>query len=412
LKTDIAVIGGGAAGLMAALFAARAGKRTLLIERTSDGGRKILISGGGRCNVLPSRFDPSQYFTDSSPNILRNILRSWPDRAQRSFFEDDLGFVLELEEETGKLFPVTHRARDVRDRLVAAVIEAGAEIMFDATVKSVEPSWTVRLGDGRAVEAASVIVATGGLSVPKTGSDGIGLRIARELGHTVRETYAALTPLTSTPAVFGSLAGVSFPVTLIAAQPSRKPLRTHGGFLFTHSGYSGPSVLDVSHVAVRALERGMAQPIFVQWTRQTEAEWDARLRTGNAMVGNVLRGEVPERLLDRLMSDAGVLPTQKIPQLPREKRLALVRALAAFELPYNGHEGYKKAEVTGGGVALEEIDARTMQSRLHPGLFFCGEVLDAFGPIGGYNFAWAWATGRLAGNGAAAEAPSDASVRE
>lgn len=414
MTSDTVVIGGGAAGFMAALFAARssAAPGVVLLERTSDGGRKILISGGGRCNVLPSKFDPSQYHTSSSNNILRNILRSWPDNAQRRFFEDDLGIELKLEDDTGKLFPVSDRARDVRDTLVRAVREAGAEILFDTTVKSVERSdgsWNVILTSGEIIRARNVIIATGGLSVPKTGSDGIGLRIARNLGHTVHETFAALTPLTLDPPAYADLAGVSFPVTIsvpaAAASPDalkgRKAYSTHGGFLFTHSGYSGPSVLDVSHYAVRALEAGNHQPLFVQWTDKNEAQWDEALRTGNGTVANVLRRELPERLLNRLLREADVTGAVYIAQLRREQRQRLVELLARFPLPYNAHEGYRKAEVTGGGVALEEIDPRTMESRLHPGLYFCGEVLDAFGPIGGYNFAWAWATGRLAGTATA-----------
>jgi predicted Rossmann fold flavoprotein len=396
---------------MAALFAARGSAgaahggesgRVVLLERTADGGRKILISGGGRCNVLPSKFDPSQYFTSSSPNILRNILRSWPDHAQRAFFEEDLGIELKLEEESGKLFPVSDRARDVRDTLVRAVRDAGAEILFDTTVKSEEQgadgSWSVVLGSGESLAARNVIIATGGLSVPKTGSDGIGLRIARSLGHTIHETFAALTPLTLEPPAYAELAGVSFPVTItVPSAPGRKAYTTRGGFLFTHTGYSGPSILDVSHHAVRALEAGGHQPLHVQWTDRNEAQWDEALRTGNGTVANVLRRELPERLLNRLLREADVTGAIYIAHLRREQRQRLVELLARFTLPYNGHEGYRKAEVTGGGVALEEIDARSMQSRLHPGLYFCGEVLDAFGPIGGYNFAWAWATGRLAG---------------
>jgi predicted Rossmann fold flavoprotein len=417
VKTDIAIIGGGAAGFMAAIFAARGASaaprpaKVVLLERTTDGGRKILISGGGRCNVLPSRFDPSQYFTDSSPNILRNILRSWPDRAQRDFFENDLGLRLELEDETGKLFPASHRARDVRDALVRAARDAGAEIRFDCTVRAVEGAangWTVVTSDGT-IEARNVIIAAGGLSVPKTGSDGIGFRIARALGHTVHETYAALTPLVCATSEMNGLAGVSFPVTL-RVPGQRKTTSVRGGFLFTHNGYSGPSVLDVSHYAVRALEHGAQQPIHAQWTERSRDEIDQLLRRGNATVFNTLHGVVPERLLTRLLALCDVAPSRIIPQLRRDERARLVDALTDFALPYTGHEGYRKAEVTGGGVALDEIDARTMQSRLHSGLYFCGEVLDAFGPIGGYNFAWAWATGRLAGMAAAAAAASAASA--
>ncbi|MGH7507239.1 MAG: NAD(P)/FAD-dependent oxidoreductase, partial [Longimicrobiales bacterium] len=199
----IVVIGAGAAGTMAALFAADAGGAVLLLETTRDGGRKILISGGGRCNVLPSRAQPSQFTTASSPNTLRRMLRSWPFDEQRRFFEDTLGIALALEPETGKLFPVSNRARAVRDTLYAAVRDRGARIRFESRVTELRPpsddaSWRVRLA-GESIEAAAVILATGGLSVPNTGSDGAGLRFARRLGHTIHDTYPALTPLTALP---------------------------------------------------------------------------------------------------------------------------------------------------------------------------------------------------------------------
>ena len=404
-RAPVVVVGAGAAGLMAAYFAAAGQRDVLVLERTGDGGRKILISGGGRCNVLPSRFDPAQYFTDSSPNILRNVLRSWPDRAQRRFFEDELGLPLALEPETGKLFPVSNRARDVRDMLVNAARERGARFQFDSAMAALEPpdsdssAWTVRLADGRSLAAHAVILASGGLSVPQTGSDGTGLRVAHALGHTVRETYPALTPLTLQPARFAALAGISLTVRLAAAGTAFEP----AGFLFTHRGYSGPAVLNASHVAVRAQQRGEHSPLLVQWSLG-EAEWQARLAGGAATVGAVLRRELPDRLAAVLLEEAGVATEQRVARLPRDARRRLLDVLVRFPLPYTGNEGYRKAEVTGGGVALEEVDPRTLQSRLHPRLYLCGELLDAFGPIGGYNFAWAWATGRLAGSAAAAPA--------
>src|SRR5690606_10511612 len=249
---DVVVIGAGAAGTMATIFAARAGARAVLLERTRDGGRKILISGGGRCNILPSRMTPSQYVTASSPNTLRRMLFSWPLDEQRSFFETELGMPLDLEPETGKLFPRSNRARDVRDTLLAVARRAGARLSFGARVIDVVPEgegWLVTREDGagiradtvvvargglslpatatdggglgfggRAIDAVregaggrvtleegagsradTVVVASGGLSVPATGSDGCGLTLARRLGHTVHDTYPALTPLTATP---------------------------------------------------------------------------------------------------------------------------------------------------------------------------------------------------------------------
>jgi predicted Rossmann fold flavoprotein len=407
-ERDVVVIGGGAAGCMAAIFAASRGGRVLLLEGTRDGGRKILISGGGRCNVLPSALRPEQYVTASSPNTLRKMLLSWPLGEQRRFFEEDLGLPLALEKETGKLFPVSNRARDVRDRLIARVRELGGEIWFESRAKGLEPldpiGWRVHLSDGRMVDARRVVVATGGLSVPNTGSDGAGFAMVRELGHSLNTTYPALTPLTCDPPLHGDLAGISLEVELNA--PLRKGrFVTEGGFLFTHRGYSGPSVLNVSHLAVLSLlEGGERQRIEVRWTALDAGDWERLLSEGGgATAGSLVRRHLPDRLAEAMLGAAGVEAQRPLSQLRRTERKRLIETLTAYPLPWTGDEGYRKAEVTGGGVALAEVDARTMESRIRPGLHLCGEILDAFGPIGGYNFAWAWATGRAAGLAAAAE---------
>jgi predicted Rossmann fold flavoprotein len=256
--------------------------------------------------------------------------------------------------------------------------------------------------------AHAVVLATGGLSVPATGSDGTGLRVARRLGHALHETYPALTPLLADPPVHAGLAGVSLPVTLRGAL-DRGERVAPGGFLFTHRGYSGPSVLDLSDLAVRAELRAAAggpgppralQPLQVQWTAQGPEEIERLLTAGGSgTAGALVRRLLPQRLADRLLEEAGVDPGTSLAQLRREARNRLLAALTRYELPWTGNEGYRKAEVTGGGVALSEVVAATMESRRSPGLYLCGEVLDAFGPIGGHNFSWAWATGRLAGRG-------------
>jgi predicted Rossmann fold flavoprotein len=408
----VVVVGAGAAGLMAAIFAGRARPAggVILVERSRDGGRKILISGGGRCNVLPSELDPRHYVTSSSPNTLRKLLVSWPLQEQRTFFEEDLGVPLALEPETGKLFPVSNRARDVRDALVRAAREAGVRILFERSVEGLEPpgataAWRVHLDGGETMAARAVILASGGLSVPATGSDGTGLRLVEALGHTVHPVYPALTPLFTEPAVHAELAGVSLEAT-VAARGMRgragegRP-RVSGGFLFTHRGYSGPSVLNISHFAVKARAGGHPQVLEVAWTGEDEATWDARLQgAASGNVGPLLRRLLPQRLVDRILEEVNVPPDRALARLRREERARLVTALAAYPLPWTGDEGYRKAEVTGGGVELGEVDPRTLESRIHPGLYLCGEILDAFGPIGGYNFAWAWATGRLAGQAA------------
>jgi predicted Rossmann fold flavoprotein len=405
-RAPIAVVGAGAAGFVAAILAAGGSRRVVLLESTGDGGRKILISGGGRCNILPEAIDPSRFVTDSSPRLLRRMLLAWPLADQRRFFETDLRVPLALERESGKLFPASNRARDVRDALRREGARRGVEFRGASRVVDLVPrptgGWTLRLAGGAELEAGAVILATGGLSVPKTGSDGAGLALARRLGHLIHPPYPALTPLVAAPHRFAHLSGVSLPVTL-RASAGRREIVARGGFLFTHRGYSGPAVLDVSHLAVRSrLDGGAPQAIVVQWTELDAAGWDAALRDGRGPVGALLRRQLPARLGEALLAEAEIEPSRSVAQVRREERARLVEVLARYPLPWTGDEGYRVAEVTGGGVALEEIDAGTLESRRQPGLFLCGEILDAFGPIGGHNFAWAWSTGRSAGLGARA----------
>jgi hypothetical protein len=403
----VVVIGAGAAGSMAAIFAATAGVATTLVERTRDGGRKILISGGGRCNVLPMRVDESRFVTDSSPHLLRRILRSWPLGEQIAFFENELRLPLAEEPESAKLFPVSNKARDVRDGLLAYAARAGATLRMNTVVAGFAPhddGWRVECDGAPPIDADAVIVATGGLSVPNTGSDGLGLRELTRLGHTMHPVYAALTPLTASNSIFGALSGVSLRVTLsVRDDVAKRNATATGGFLFTHHGYSGPAVLDVSHVAVRSrAESPSLARLTVKWTELGADECEAALRPqGNRTVTGALRAMLPDRLAAMLLTLADVDPTRSLAELRRAERRRIIDTLVSTELPWNGDEGYKKAEVTGGGVSLAEVEPRTMESRRHAGLFICGEVLDAFGPVGGYNFLWAWATGRAAGLGAA-----------
>jgi predicted Rossmann fold flavoprotein len=401
----VAVIGAGAAGIMAAIWAASSGAETVLVERTSEGGRKILISGGGRCNILPARLDESRFITDSPRHLLRKAIRSWPLREQIAFFEHEAGLPLVEEPESAKLFPVSQRARDVRDRLLALARERGVTIVTGSRVTAFAPidgGWRIDRQDQEPLRVAAAVVATGGLSVPSTGSDGAGLRHLERLGHLVEPPYPALTPLTADARPFREQAGISLPVT-ISARCERRIATATGGFLFTHRGYSGPAVLDVSHVAVRSrLQSGSPARIVVRWTAIEEPVWERSLRPrGNRTVVGGVAAELTDRLARALLDRTGIDRGRTLAHLTREERRRLVAELVRGELPWTGDEGYAKAEVTGGGVNLTEIDPATMESRRHRGLFLCGELLDAFGPIGGYNFYWAWATGRAAGRGAA-----------
>ena len=401
----VVVVGAGAAGVMAAIFAAEAGAETVLLERTTDGGRKILISGGGRCNILPSRADYSRFVSDSPPHLVRRIARSWPLDEQIAFFEREANLPLVEEPESAKLFPASHSGRHVRDSLLALARTKGARILTGSRAIAVclaHTGWRVEREKESPLEADAVVLATGGLSVPATGSDGGGLEMARRLGHTINPTYAALTPLTGT--TFAHLSGISLPVTVTARSAPRRASAT-GGFLFTHRGYSGPAILDVSHVMVRSREDCAPADIRVRWSPLGRDEWERVFRDAGAQtIVTAVSRRLPQRLAEALVGAAGVERSRPLAQLKRPERLRLIETLVNGLLLCDGDEGYRKAEVTGGGVALDEIDPGTMESRRHANLFLCGEMLDAFGPIGGYNFLWAWATGRAAGIAAAANA--------
>ena len=408
MEAGVAILGGGAAGLLAAvsaasrLRAAGSGAPVVVLEATREPGRKVLVSGGGRCNVLPAREARERFLSSSPRRLVDRFLDRFPLAAQRAFFEELLGGALREEPESAKLFPPTNRARDVRDALLTRARAEGAEVRAVTPVRGVEP----RIGGGFGVgldsgtlSASAVVLATGGRSVLAGGVDAAGFEWAAALGHTVRPLVPALVPLTGSAPAHAALAGVSLEAT-VTARSGGESATARGGFLFTHRGWSGPAVLDVSHVVTRALDEERPFSVTVSFGGDA-ASWDETLRAGSGSVLSLLRRSLPDRVASLLLAEAGLAPETPLHRLTREARRAIVMALTALPLPVDGSEGYRTAEVTAGGVALEEVDPGSGASRLASGLFLAGEVLDAVGPIGGFNFQWAWATGRTAGEGAA-----------
>jgi len=401
------VVGAGAAGLLAAVFAARAGTRVLVLETRPKPGAKIRVSGGGRCNVLPSAVTLDDFHTSGSRNTLRNLLFSWPLPEVHAFFERDLGIPLKTEP-TGKVFPVSDESKEVVDALLAECARSGAELLTAFRVTDVlpapagsRPAFLLRSDTGETLRARRLVLATGGLSLPKTGSDGGGLAIARRLGHSAVPTYPALVPLLAAENSWSDLAGLSAPVRLTAERAGKTLEQREGDLLFTHRGFSGPVVLDLSHHVTHPGSDDVR--LLVHWSGSDVPDWDAPLREGGrATVASTLRRHLPRRLVLRLAERAAVAPETALSTLPREARARLVETLARFPLPIAGSEGYRTAEVTGGGIPLEEVATATLESRIVPGLHFCGEILDVTGRLGGYNFLWAWTSGRRAGQAAAA----------
>ena len=402
MQCDIAIVGGGAAGLMAAIFAARnaPNKRVLVIDGAAKIGAKILIAGGGRCNVTHDVVEPDDF--NGNRNAIARILRTFPVAETIAFFRD-LGVELKREE-TGKLFPVTDKARTVLDALLRATRDAGAKIKTGTKVLECKPGFELVTASGT-ITANQVILATGGRSVPKTGSDGHGYTIARSLGHTVSDTFPGLVPLViDEPHWIRELSGTSVDAELeVRSSTGRVLRRDRGSLLLTHFGLSGPVALDISRhwIAARRDDPGATLAVnFLPGVSVDQTLMDAAAKKPRATVGSALRGRVPERILDR------VAPATPISQMKREQRREIVRTLTDLTVPVSRDRGFNYAEVTAGGVPLSEIDISTMASRVRPNLFLCGEILDVDGRIGGFNFQWAWATGRLAGSSAAAAARS------
>jgi len=404
----IAVIGAGAAGLAAAIFAARAGARVVLIETKAKPGAKIRVSGGGRCNILPSVVDLSDFHTHGSPRAMRNVLFSWPLAEVRSFFEDELDVPLYIEEDTGKVFPKSDRAQDVVAALMAERERLGVELRAPFRVvaaRRAEDCFELESGEGEVLRAAKVILATGGLSLPKTGSDGGGFELAKAFGHEIEPTYPALVPLGSAEAWWRELAGISLVAKISARTANGKTIEERqGDFLFTHRGFSGPVVLDMSRHVARAASGGDSVHLEVRWRGDDAPAWDDLLKLGGKRsVSTVVREVLPRRLAEGLIRRAGVDVETKLGDLSKSARQAIVRELEACDLGVSGNEGYRTAEVTAGGVPLSELATKTLESRKIPGLYFAGEIVDVIGRIGGFNFLWAWVSGRKAGEAAAKE---------
>jgi predicted Rossmann fold flavoprotein len=410
-EADVAIIGAGAAGLATAIFVRRLNPSlsVLLLDGAARPGAKILVSGGSRCNVTNVAVTERDFWGGKS-TIVRRVLRAFPVPETVAWFEF-LGVSLH-EEEHGKLFPDTNRSRDVLDALLREVQACGAVMRPGTRVTDVtrgERRFHLQTPQGT-IDAKVVVLATGGQSLPKTGSDGAGLAIARRLGHTIVPTTPALAPLTTNPDAGpgATVQGVAHDVDVSVWIDGALATRLSGALLWTHFGVSGPVVLNASRHWLRAQLAG--RPVRITINMQpgehfeaVEARWTttaaSRPRTSlQTALAEILPASVAAAVLQHLHLD-GSMP---LAHLSRKHRRALAHALVEWPLVVTGSRGYNYAEATAGGVVLEEINPGTMESRRCPGLHLVGEMLDVDGRIGGFNFQWAWSTARVAARAIAA----------
>ncbi|QJW95856.1 BaiN/RdsA family NAD(P)/FAD-dependent oxidoreductase [Frigoriglobus tundricola] len=403
---DAIIAGAGAAGLMAAIHAAERGRRVLILEKGKKPGVKILMSGGTRCNITHD-CDTRGIVQAFGPNgkFLHSALAGLGPRETVAFFNGE-GVATKVED-TGKVFPVSDRALDVLDALLKRLARSGAALALNEPVKDIEPhpEGGFRVSTpARTLTAERVLVTTGGKSYPGCGTTGDGYAVAQKFGHTIVPLRPALVPLTVQPAWIGELRGITIPDVNLKVLPAEGKALAHrrGSVLFAHFGLTGPAPLDVSR-AVSGHERPSALTLEADFLpTDPEQTFDAFLRTeslasGKKQLAGVLAEKLPRRLADQFLALCGLAADRRAAALAKPDRLKLVAAVKRLRLPLRGTLGFEKAEVTAGGVDLDEVDSRTMQSKRRPGLYFAGEVLDLDGWIGGYNFQSAWSTGLLAG---------------
>jgi predicted Rossmann fold flavoprotein len=336
------------------------------------------------------------------------VLRAFPASRAAAFF-DAIGVPLH-EEQDGKLFPDTNRARTVLDALVREVARAGAVLRTGQRVEDVQRVdrvFLVRTREGPTYSARAVVLATGGRSLPKTGSDGVGYELAQRLGHSLVDTTPALVPLLLDGSRHTALAGITLPAAITIRAEGAPPVRLAGSLLWTHFGVSGPAGLDASRHWHRATLEGRHPEVRLSvLPERSEVEVDAWLREQvsarpRARLATVLSMRLPAALADAWVTETGIDPETTLAHLTREARRRVTRRLVDAPLDVRGSRGYNFAEVTAGGVPLTEVDMATMASRVCEGLYLVGEILDVDGRLGGFNFQWAWSSAWVAGQAAA-----------
>lgn len=414
---EVVVIGAGAAGMMAAARAASRGLRTLLLEKNRKLGVKILISGGTRCNVTHDKDGPAiaAAFPKRQGKFLRSALAALTPRSLIEMIEAE-GVPLKVEE-TGKIFPVSDRALDVRDALARILGRSGCEVRSECPVQGIgrqAEGFRIALATGE-VFAEKLIVACGGQSYPGCGTTGDGYMWAQELGHTIVPPVPALTPIHTQDAWLKELSGITLPDASLAVadrkrcdDPTSLPKNAiqevrRGSLLLTHKGLSGPAAMDLSRAVTRCEDLGNLL-LLANFTPERTYEQSLQglreevQRDGKRQINSVLGEYLPRRLALGLLELKQIDPACRLAELSKRQQTLLAASITRCPIHVAGTGGFRKAEVTAGGVALEEVHSKTMESKVVPACFFAGEVLDIDGPIGGYNFQAAFSTGWLAGS--------------
>lgn len=406
----IIVIGGGAAGIIAAWRAASLSVDTLLIEKNDKLGRKLLISGSGKCNITHS---------GTVEELLQNFPKNEANFLKYSFYRFSNIDIIKLmnlsgletyTRNDGKIFPVTESARDVLNVLEKLLKNNNVKILFNSPVKSVQVqadySFKVILKND-IFECHCMIIATGGVSYPHTGSTGDGYIFAQQLGHTIIDIKPALAPIEVSPKFPDTWKGVALRNGILKCYLKNKIIgKESGDILFTHRGLSGPGILEISRYAAEYIHQGDLYLFYDLFPSKTFETIDYELRknfleNSNMKIENAIKRYLPDRIIKYFLNEIGIEDSKRCNQISKKERRKIVELIKQLPLGKIENIDIKKGEVTAGGVSLKEINSKTMESRKIKGLYFCGEVLDLAGRIGGYNLQAAYSTGYVAGESAA-----------
>jgi predicted Rossmann fold flavoprotein len=408
---DVAVIGGGPAGMMAAGRAAALGARVVLLEKNASLGEKLLITGGGRSNITNAEFDRNIFLRKfgRASKFLFSPLARFGVQDTLDFF-DVLGMPTKIEAEK-RVFPVSDTSQSVFDALLRYMEQGGVTVLPGAEVTGLDVSdgmvSGIRLKSGGVVRARSYVLATGGKSHPETGSTGDGFRWLEKIGHTVIDPRPSLVPLRVRERWVRELSGVSFPdAKLTVFQDDKKQESRRGKLLFTHFGLSGPLALNMSRGVDELLKQAAVTVSVDLFPSQDIGVLDKELQTlfdsrKNKQVRNGLDGFIVPSLVPVLLEITDIDLDKQINAVTREERIGLVHALKNLTMTVEGLLGANKAIVTSGGVTLSEVDFKYMRSRLFPNLYLIGDILDIDRPSGGYSLQLCWTTGFVAGTSAA-----------
>jgi len=408
---DIAVIGGGAAGLMSAVIASQSKKSVILIEKNIDLGRKILATGNGRCNLTNRLTNVSRYHGGNT-TFIESVLKQFDQFKTIRFFED-LGLVLK-EENLGRIFPRTDEAKSVVDALAYELKKNNVEISFNNQVRKLEilklakgetSLFKITLENSTQIQAKNVILTVGGQASPQFGSTGDAYFWLKNFGHTITPLYPALTPIETIETWPKEIQGLKIEGKVTATVDSKVVNEKNGDLLFTHFGISGPAAMAQAAAIGPYLNKSDIKIHIDLFPDQSVSDVDEIIKkiidsNGAKQIKNTLFGLIPSRLAPIILTNLNIDPDKKSAEISKNNRLEIAKTLKNITLTVSNTRSFKEAQVTHGGVNLDEVNSETMESKIITGLYLAGEILDVDGDSGGFNLQWAWSSGHLAGTNA------------